>query len=113
MKSNLKQPCKDCPFLKKSIPNYLGSRWTAIELHRFVMSENKFACHNTIKEDGQPNEELEHCVGSILYMNKNAKKCVDKSLLELQEKFRGSPLQEEILNLVEFIKHHKDAEKLY
>jgi metal-responsive CopG/Arc/MetJ family transcriptional regulator len=77
------------------------------------MAERKFSCHKTIKEDNQDEQETEHCIGSILYMNKNAKRCVEKSLAELQEKFRGSEIQNEILNTMEFLEHHKDAKKLY
>lgn len=112
MENNLKKPCKDCPFLKSSLPSYLGDRWTANGLHQFVMSEGKFACHNTIKEDGVESDEHEHCVGSIKYMNKNAKRCSDKTLSELQTKFK-SESNDDILNLRDFHEHHKDAKKIY
>lgn len=112
MKNTLKKPCKDCPFLKNSLPNYLGDRWTANMLHQFVMSEQAFACHNTIKVDGQESETTEHCVGSIMYMNKSAKRCTNKTLLELQQKFK-SENHDNVMDLVEFHKHHKDAEKRY
>lgn len=112
MKNNLKKPCKDCPFRKNSIPNYIGDRWTAIDLHRFIMSEQHFPCHNTVKEDEVESEEHEHCVGSIMYMNQSGKRCRDKRLAELQEKFRKEN-HENIMNLIEFNEHHKDAKKLF
>ena len=112
MKNTFKKPCKDCPFLKNSLPNYLGGRWSASELHQFVMSEQSFACHNTIEEEGQKKESVEHCVGSIMYMNKSAKMCGDKELFKLQKKFK-SENHDNVMDLVEFHEHHKYAEKKY
>lgn len=109
MNSNLKEPCNACPFRKNSAANYLGGRWTAIELHNFVMSEGNFACHKTIQTDGVEDTKTEHCVGSILYMNKNAKRCSHNTeRKKLQEKFKDAD-KSNILNLVEFQKHHKYA----
>lgn len=105
----MKKPCVDCPFKKTSLAGYLGGRWEAIELHRFVMSEGDFACHNTIKGDQEIHDKLEHCVGSILYMNKNAKRCSHNTERKaIQESLKGESTSD-ILNLVEFCEHHKDA----
>ncbi len=109
MNNNLKDPCNACPFRKNSASGYLGGRWTAADLHRFVMSEGNFACHKTIEVDGVETERTEHCAGSILYMNKNAKRCShNKERKALQEKFKDAD-KSNILNLVEFMEHHKDA----
>lgn len=109
MNSNLKEPCNACPFRKNSMRNWLGGRWTAIQLHQFVMSEGNFACHKTIEVDGVETNKTEHCVGSILYMNKNAKRCShNKERKALQEKFSTHD-KSNILNLTEFVEHHKDA----
>jgi predicted Zn-ribbon and HTH transcriptional regulator len=109
MNSNLKEPCNACPFRKNSAAGYLGGRWTATELHQFVMSEGNFACHKTIEIDNVFTDKNEHCVGSILYMNKNAKRCShNKERAALQEKFKDAD-KSNILNLVEFQQHHKDA----
>jgi len=107
----MKNPCKACPFKKDSAPGWLGGVWTAQGLHIYIMQENPFACHKTIPENQEDDHELEHCVGSILYMNKNAKRCShNEKLADLQLAFKDYENIDDILGLKEFFERHKNAE---
>ena len=110
MKQTLNKPCSECPFKVKSVRGWLGP-YKVEELHRFVMNENHFGCHSTIHDDDQDPDTVEHCVGSILYMNKNAKSCRDKELRKLQKRFESFD-KSEILSLPEFLEHHS-IEKIF
>ena len=107
MKDKLKSPCNECPFRKNSLPGYLGGVWTAKELHQTVMGEAPFPCHQTMEHR---EEDYSHCVGSIMYMNKNAKRCQNIQLSRLQAKFKDED-HSNILSLVEFVEHHQKATK--
>lgn len=111
IKTNLKNPCNECPFRKNSLPGYLGGIYTPLTLHQHVMSENVFACHKTIKKNNQKINELEICVGSIMYMNKNAKRCNDELLFNLQEEFRTKDTKN-ILSYPELSKYHKNSKDI-
>lgn len=102
-----KKPCNECPFRKNHLQGWLGGRWTARALHAFVMSEQKFACHKTIEEEGKE-AGTKVCIGSILYMNKNAKLCANPKMKKLQDKFRKEDTSN-ILNVSEFLEHHKNS----
>jgi hypothetical protein len=67
MKFDMKQPCKDCPFIKGSSTNLslAESRLTGIVSD--VMNNHTFTCHKTlelIKTDQQ------HCAGALIYLEK-------------------------------------------
>ena len=104
-KTNLKKPCGDCPFRTNSTPGWLGP-WNAVDLHRFVMAEQPFSCHETIDYDDQPVDETELCAGSVLYMKKNCKTPRDAWLRAQQERLAAQGT-EGILWQGQFIKRHE------
>lgn len=107
MKAPPKAPCRECPFRKNCAPRWLGP-WTAMSLHKEVMDEGDVACHLTVKEDGVDDGEVRHCMGSILYMNKNCKMSkYNRARVKLQAQFKDADTSN-IMSVPEFFKKHGD-----
>lgn len=103
------KPCVECPFRKTSLAGWLGPWKAPNDLHHFVMGEHAFPCHMTMTdqdEELKANKEMRTCAGSILYAVKNAKRFRDPRLLAEQTRLRDSPELENIMDLMEFHKHH-------
>lgn len=115
MKDTLKNPCNACPFRKNSAPGWLGP-WDATDLHHFVMNEGDFACHLTIPEKETAPALVEEittrCAGSVLYLGKNCKSPRHEAVAAVLNKAKADPEYrtrlDNILNLREFINHHKN-----
>lgn len=85
MKISLRPPCRECPFLKKAIPGWLGSD-TPEEVWAQVHTDGEFGypCHMDVDraalEPGYDNEDpgsVEQCVGAMLHAKKTAKQYSD------------------------------------
>ncbi len=69
MLDNLKEPCKECPFRKKSLNGWLGNL-TAKETHDAVLNEADFACHMTRKK---AINKMSRCKGSQIFLINHCK----------------------------------------
>ena len=58
-------PCKECPWRRKSLPGWLGPM-DAAEWTELAMSDEPIACHITIKEDGDWDGTLQ-CAGAARF----------------------------------------------
>jgi hypothetical protein len=67
MKINLRKPCSQCPFRRNSLRGWLGP-WDVEQLLHHL-GRGEFPCHQTIKRDDQPVEELEGCAGAAIFLN--------------------------------------------
>ena len=69
LKTDMKEPCNQCPFRRNSPPGWLGP-WNARDL-LFNLSYHPFPCHATIESEGQSLEEnsLQGCAGAAIYLN--------------------------------------------
>ena len=95
------KPCKQCPFLKDSIPGYLGG-FSAEQTQAVALSEHEFHCHHT-RESGNEKE----CVGRLLFASNLSKQFKDKELEKLREiaKKQNPGFKSEILSF-NFKEHH-------
>lgn len=105
MKDNLKEPCKECPFRKTSLPTWLGGL-TAKQTHDYVLSEANFACHMTRKKTA---EQMSRCKGSQIFLIHHCKSVrmnipLQKALA--QTKKEGHNL-ENYLGF-DFLQHHSE-----
>ncbi len=91
MKTNLKAPCSDCPFRKKSLPGWLGP-WQPWDLLRSVDADVPFPCHQTIAEDheerGQSLDQMQSCAGAALFLANRYKLSRDPSTARHQALLR-------------------------
>lgn len=75
MKTDLKRPCKHCPF-RADIPGYLRAGRVAEINYALVYGNSTFPCHKTLEdvenEDGEgelcTTPDSQHCAGAILLM---------------------------------------------
>lgn len=66
MRTNLKQPCNECPFRKNHPPGWLGP-WESAG-HVIVAAEwHTFPCHRTIKPEKSV-DDMEVCAGASRFM---------------------------------------------
>jgi len=100
--TNMGKPCDDCPFRKNAAPGWLGP-WEPLDLYQSVMSEQPFACHQTIDSDGHPIEETELCVGSMMFASKCGKSFRTPEL-EAQ-RLRHQPEADQCMG-IDFLKFH-------
>lgn len=81
MRTNLTEPCKECPFRRKSMPGWLGP-WEPSEMLKAIRVA-PFPCHRTIKEemsfDDPRTKSMELCAGAALFLNNKPEKsrCVE------------------------------------
>jgi hypothetical protein len=110
----LPQPCGECPFTKTSMKGWLGDVYEdATDLHRVVMSEFPFPCHqaqtdDVVTIDKSGNEDNPLCAGALLYMRKNGKLPRNPQLKSAMDSISSSKM-DNILSVPEFIQHHKEV----
>ena len=85
MKTRLKEPCKDCPFKRRSIPGWLGP-WTPEEVIAQVR-HTTFPCHKTIRE-GDNEDQLESCAGAALWLNNTISLSRNRDVATHQKKLK-------------------------
>src|SRR6185369_17781581 len=69
MKDNLKKPCDECPFRKKSLKGWLGGETPQSTLD-FVNGEADFACHKTRHKE---ESAMSRCKGFLMFTRKMCK----------------------------------------
>jgi hypothetical protein len=123
MKFTLRPPCAECPFLKKSLPGWLGpdspeSVWAKVHSD----DEFGYSCHMDVDKVAKVNEDAdteswrfdpdgtEQCVGALLHAKKTAKSYSDKWREAAREVLSKLIPLEGILG-IEFMAHHKDGLK--
>lgn len=109
MKYDLKKPCNECPFRKKSLPGWLGP-WKPREILQSI-AVNPFPCHRTIRHNEQRYEDdtLQSCAGMALFLNNNLEKSRDTSNAIHQWAVRNADTSIKnsvFLNTLEFMDHH-------
>ena len=105
-------PCKECPFLRTSIPGWLGPD-TAEEVMQKVHGEGGYVCHTSI--DGKPNLDDgtvdvakygHQCIGAVISASLSCKSYRDPNLNNLQKECKGMENTYPILGRMEFMTHH-------
>lgn len=99
--------CKQCPFLRTSIPGWLGDS-TPEEFMETTMSDVHMLCHITInyedpdwKEKWLSGQSGSHCSGSAVFFANICKLSRDRNRPRLQSDKRSV-----FSNLQEFLEHH-------
>ncbi len=110
MRTDLHQPCIECPFRRQSAAGWLGP-WQATEIIAFL-NVNAFPCHRTIKNNGQSIEDgsLQGCAGAAQFLNNQCKLSRDQVTADHQRKIgkRGPGTHPDVFDWpVEFVQHHK------
>ncbi|MBS4016807.1 MAG: hypothetical protein KGZ68_01100 [Dechloromonas sp.] len=76
MRTNLTEPCKECPFRRNSMPGWLGP-WEPTDLLAAIKVA-PFPCHRTIKADISFDDprtaKMELCAGAALFLNNKMEK---------------------------------------
>lgn len=120
MKISLRPPCRECPFLKKSIPGWLGPD-TAESVWAKVHGDNEFGypCHmdvDKVADQTQDDEELwredpdsvEQCVGALIHAKKTCKSYNDKFRDAARDVLAKLIGVDAVLGM-DFVKHHKET----
>lgn len=105
-----KTPCKECPYMKKSIPGYFGGhnpKAYAEALH----IDTVVACHTKSKFDNDGDlTDMTMCIGHVLSQRKACKRSYHPDILEAWADPKVNALYEakydDILGL-DFYEHHK------
>lgn len=103
MKTNLKAPCKECPFRKVHPPGWLGP-WESAR-HVIVAAEfDSFPCHRTITP-GKPLDEMEACAGAARFLANTLNLPRDSSMAEARRKIgQGADV---FASHAEMVAHHE------
>lgn len=117
MKTDLKQPCNECPFRRKAPAGWLGP-WEPEELLISIsMSAVPFTCHRTIPDEfDDDTSELQMCAGAAIFLNNKLELYRGEDGREYQRVMEEAP--DEVKASVfdgraEFLTHHTlDVEKL-
>lgn len=109
---NRTKMCAECPFRKKAPAGWLGP-WTIAEMEEFYQFDGDFICHVEVKQlqdNGLSEEEIdeqgEHCVGMLRYMNGSCKRSRDPEKFAAQkglEKIKDQP----VIEPWKFRQHHE------
>ncbi len=67
MKLDLKQPCKDCPFIKGSSTNLSLPESRIEEIIEAIRDDMSFTCHKTLS---LPKLEQQHCAGALIFLER-------------------------------------------
>lgn len=104
MKTDLKEPCHQCPFRRTSIQGWLGP-WNPEDLLHQV-SYGEFPCHCTIKKDGADTTNMQVCVGAVTYLNNKMQRSRDPQMSAAQN-LHPADHRLAFSNPQEFIAHHR------
>lgn len=105
MKTNLKQPCKECPFRKKAPAGWLGP-WNPEDIVRQI-SYGEFPCHRTIPHNSI--ENMESCGGAAMLLNNSIQQAHGTVLSSHQRKIEEEDHSTVFSNKQEFLDHHNNA----
>lgn len=112
MKTDLRKPCKACPFRRNSVAGWLGP-WSPTEL-LLSLANTPFPCHKTISGDGDQlitDDDLQGCAGAAIFLNRKCELSRAPETQAHQGLCRGDPISEaaapNIFNWSqEFLDHH-------
>ena len=111
MQTNLKKPCKECPFRRESMPGWLGP-WGAQDIINHLQFDGVFPCHKTIKHDKMTDDDpsLEHCAGATIHLNNKIQRHRHPVVAKHQKELSG--IAQEIKDSVfqwsnEFVDYHE------
>lgn len=113
MNTDLRQPCGECPFRRKSAPGWLGP-WKPNEL-LLLLGRGVFACHMTIprneKVEGD-DPRLQACAGAVIFLNNKIERARNPEIAAHQDAMKASASPELCASVFqwahEFLEHHKD-----
>jgi hypothetical protein len=118
MKFDKKSPCSECPFRKTSIRGWLGPDDEKQVLSK-VHGEGGYPCHMDLTKapviTKGPNagyldtSDTQQCAGAIIHANLSHKCYRDPELRAHQDRLEGCAHEKDVLNLREFLEHHKSA----
>lgn len=93
----MNKPCNECPFLKKSIPGYIGGHADVQEIIDIARQDLKFPCHldvNKLQKEGESFgsavQKSENCAGSLIFMNHIVKLSRDRPTADEQRRLGKS-----------------------
>lgn len=105
MKKGLKQPCRECPYRRESLPGYLGEA-SPEQFMATTMEDHQMPCHLTVDYDREDWEEgldeAEQCAGAAIFFANLCKLSRDRDRMKLpadREQVFSNPQQ--------FLEHHK------
>lgn len=105
MKADLKEPCRACPFRRKSTPGYLGSD-TPENFIETTMLDYEMPCHLTVNYEDpgwfQNLDQAQACAGAAIFFANICKLSRDPSRLKLPHDTKLV-----FASKAEFLKHHK------
>ena len=108
VRTNLNQPCAECPFRRKAAPGWLGP-WNVESLIDEV-EHGAFVCHRSIGDTiNKNNDQLEYCAGAAIYLNNHFKLARDRTYSSYQTLLKEIPqtIKESVFsNKNEFTEHH-------
>lgn len=67
MKFDLKQPCKDCPFVPGSSTNLSLDEGRLTGIVQDIRKDMTFTCHKTLD---LPSQTQQHCGGALIFLEK-------------------------------------------
>ncbi len=95
-----KQPCKGCPFRRKSLRGWLGPHLNSMEITGRVQLGIKFPCHEQVNAlcDGKRHLDVDaatveagHCIGALQMMNNSFALSRNRAIADQQEEAGTNP----------------------
>ena len=113
MKFNLKKPCNNCPFTRKSTEGWLGEDRASEFADAIYSLDSTFSCHKTlsIDDEGDTHEhkDSQHCAGAMILLEKMGK---PNQMMRISERLglynhKELDMSSDVFDdLEEFITHH-------
>jgi hypothetical protein len=106
----MNQPCKECPFRKKSFPGYLGEASGDPQRFLLTLETKPIPCHMQVDWEGTDAEYADAlawtkpCLGSLQFLKNTCKLPWDKKYAAMRNEAERNPEVFEIRT--DFIKHH-------
>lgn len=109
MKYDLKEPCKECPYVG-NMPGWIGDHDHPQEFVDLVRADVPLSCHMTVQQDEgvyiSPSKE-QHCAGYALFMNKRIQLSKRPELAQMQRRLKEEGCKTEVLYPAEvLVQHH-------
>lgn len=110
MRDNLKKPCNQCPFRKKSLPGWLGDA-SPEQFMATVMQDHEMPCHSTVDYSDPrwrrslSTKKVSYCKGSLIFFANICKLSRDR------DRPTAEPSEDVFRSPQEFLNHHKSLEK--
>lgn len=79
-----KKPCKQCPYLKTSLPGYLGECSGNPKEFLKQIENDVHPCHLTVNWEEDDYSKANICVGALQFMNNSCKRSQNRSIEKMQ-----------------------------